>query len=1697
MSIRAVAATPGNFPGCVLWLDAADSSTITQSGGTISQWRDKSQFGLQFNQAITASQPSITTNALNGLPVITFAPNKLVNSVTWPGGFSVSTNTTIMVYNTTGRSIGQAIIQSSPNNYVFLQEGGSDHFQSNYLIATSTTFTSGSFRIATLDSTTNPANGAIFVNGSQQTGNYSVTSFPSSDTSIIIGRCGDPIFFLGNIAEIMIFSPPISRQRQRQLEQYLAIKWGLTGSVGAPQFLSTPLTRIPYSSFFSPLTISNCTLWLDAADTSTMSFTGSSVTQWRDKTGRGFHFSAALATSPTLENRTLRFNGTSQFMENSSPISNYISTSAFTVFLYGNPISSTFSGGSALNTSGFLGDSDGFFGMPVRTTSVGGAYSDGTDKSVFVNYVLNNFGIFNYRQSSNIISFNFNAGTDATTTGVGGGNQGFPLRIGRQVGNFLNCSIGEILFFNRDLSLSERQLVESYLANKWFLESQLPTIHPHFTLPAGAPPLVPAIVRRLQNTIQLDFPAIARNSSSFNPRALPQLSLWLDAADPFGTGVLPTTGTSLANWFNKAIGGENIAAVRNNAVFTRNNPTLFTNTFPAVILNNNNYFNAGNGIINSASYSMFMVVRSLTGSGLFLGTWKNQYGSFGHFQGNFPMIKANISNGATYVENIKINQSVGTSASRIFGLTIFGDTSSSYGIASIDGVKTITNIASTNYTGQDQAFSIGTLIESGAAGSGIPLAIHEIIVTKAALTAGQMSLVEGYLAWKWGLSTVLPSENPYRAEIYQKVDTFDHTGAVQIFVVPAGVTSINISMWGAGGGGSSSGRGGAGAHIQGNLAVMPNERLRIIVGLGGSVNGSAQTSDLGGGGGQGGNRGSSSGGGRSAIQRIANTDIVVVGGGGGSAYNSGGAASWTGTAEDGRDISAAVETRGKGASQIAGGAGGSGNYSSGTNGTIRQGGNGGDYCAGGGGGFFGGGGGGANVGTAAGGGGGSSFTGNLTSASGINSPDSFEAPNTTSPFYSGIIAKGGLTSGVISGGNGRIVIGYTLPPSGQFQPTSINGCTLWLDGADSSTVLTQGTTVTQWNDKSENAYAGIFDTNRNFTYETSVINGLNAVRSANGKDMKINNFKLAQTMSIFMVYLPIGQSIAPFLEHGPDTNSNPGFYLYSNNNNNFAINSGSGQRQVNVGNVGSANTIQLIQGINPDPATSDTMAFYTNGVLRTSGTVQSGSSLVTNTLYLNSRSDRTFGSFNSYIPEILIYNTALSVTNRQKMEGYFAWKWGFHTSLDINHPWRFDPPGNYDRILSQVFEGVTTAQIGYTTSYNGWSWNQINGGGLAGVTSGLGNELVTPITPSGIAFAFIQVNTSFAQSIMSSPNITIPAGNTARLTFWMRPRGLSSAPANMRILFNGILLRTYTLFTDWRPHEIVWNNINQTTGSVSFEVNRNVGDETMFIDNVRIDVGAILNPTLSFTGSYITEDSGFTTITGNGNIIVQNGTVRVNYFAVGGGGSGGGGRAGGGGAGGLQTGTMLLVPGVYSVTIGAGGAGTGGGATSGFTGSPTIISAQGITMITANGGGAGSRDSTGGTGGCGGGGGQSNGAGGTATQGFNGGNASFGGGGGGGIGGAGGNSSGGIPGNGGIGLTYNGKQYGGGGGGSAFNTNASDSVGGSASFGGGAGGTAIADGNGKAATPNTGGGGGAASYLTFNWGSSGAGGSGVFIVNIL
>ncbi len=312
--------------------------------------------------------------------------------------------------------------------------------------------------------------------------------------------------------------------------------------------------------------------------------------------------------------------------------------------------------------------------------------------------------------------------------------------------------------------------------------------------------------------------------------------------------------------------------------------------------------------------------------------------------------------------------------------------------------------------------------------------------TSIGLAASGTGNIASFLATNAGTApvTATVTVTPSKATPNNTSLSFAYTGAMQTWTVPAGVTSITIDAYGAGGGTGASGNssagatlggpGGRGSRASGTLAVTPGQVLNIFVGGAGGVSTGGYN-----GGGTGGNSTSGGGGGASDIRYPGTTSgdrLLVAGGGGGggrggceSANTINGGAGGHGDANgaNGTDAptSGGVAGAGGGGIGAAGGAAGVGCGGflgqpglAGTGAGIGGAGGAGQACCcftfgsvpgggGGGGGYFGGGGGGGgsagtpgcsgnDKGAGGGGAGGTSYTGGVTTgstASGVQTGD--------------------------------------------------------------------------------------------------------------------------------------------------------------------------------------------------------------------------------------------------------------------------------------------------------------------------------------------------------------------------------------------------------------------------------------------------------------------------------------------------------------------------------------------------------------------------------------------------------------------------------------------------------------------------------------------------------------------------------------
>ena len=247
----------------------------------------------------------------------------------------------------------------------------------------------------------------------------------------------------------------------------------------------------------------------------------------------------------------------------------------------------------------------------------------------------------------------------------------------------------------------------------------------------------------------------------------------------------------------------------------------------------------------------------------------------------------------------------------------------------------------------------------------------------------------------------------------------------------------------------------------------------------------------------------------------------------------------------------------------------------------------------------------------------------------------------------------------------------------------------WYDANDASTITQSGGTVSQWDDKSGNGYHASQSTaSKQPTYNSTGMGSLPALEfdaNANAADRdnlttSANCFSSTDVISCFIVF----------------QSTNPSDTEWSST----LVTMGSGSyRQMGVGyQVQNSRVLQYIWGYGPNHVTNTdlqnpnvlgmTRAVTGSGytTLHNNGTATADTTLEDLTMhssfgkiYIGTNSGFAFAA-EAAISEIVIMGSLLSTANREKIEGYLAWKWDGGSAgtlvgkLPASHPYKSGAP---------------------------------------------------------------------------------------------------------------------------------------------------------------------------------------------------------------------------------------------------------------------------------------------------------------------------------------------------------------------------------------------------------------------------------------
>ena len=231
-------------------------------------------------------------------------------------------------------------------------------------------------------------------------------------------------------------------------------------------------------------------------------------------------------------------------------------------------------------------------------------------------------------------------------------------------------------------------------------------------------------------------------------------------------------------------------------------------------------------------------------------------------------------------------------------------------------------------------------------------------------------------------------------------------------------------------------------------------------------------------------------------------------------------------------------------------------------------------------------------------------------------------------------------------------IGFAGPSStAAWTPADLGASlALWLDADDASTITLNGSTVSQWNDKSGN--------NRNASQTTATAQPTNPIDINNRRVIQfdgVNDFfsvpEFSTSATIFIL-ANRGSATSPQLS-GADPNS----FIPTWNVNAERLEYRSVHTQAILTELGGGSTTEYAFGcVQLDIANDEVKLNIFGGAVTTVSQTVGSSDLKINTIGRDFAGATQFT--NGAVAEIITSSNLVTTEDRQKLEGYLAWKWG-------------------------------------------------------------------------------------------------------------------------------------------------------------------------------------------------------------------------------------------------------------------------------------------------------------------------------------------------------------------------------------------------------------------------------------------------------
>jgi hypothetical protein len=227
-----------------LWLDAADTSTITESSGAVSQWNDKSGNGRNATQTTPSNRPTYSSSSINSKPAIVKTQGSSIDiglNIPSLGIGSGAARTTVFVFKHINISASNNELYGTSTN-AMLDVGGALQGLNTWRIRNGTNNLLGAAgantagdKIMLIRGTSTSTN--YRQNGGSDLGSaaFNAHAWDTTDGvrlfSVGLASNTDRHYKGGAVGEWIVIPSEIDNALAEKLEGYLAHKWGLTANL--------------------------------------------------------------------------------------------------------------------------------------------------------------------------------------------------------------------------------------------------------------------------------------------------------------------------------------------------------------------------------------------------------------------------------------------------------------------------------------------------------------------------------------------------------------------------------------------------------------------------------------------------------------------------------------------------------------------------------------------------------------------------------------------------------------------------------------------------------------------------------------------------------------------------------------------------------------------------------------------------------------------------------------------------------------------------------------------------------------------------------------------------------------------------------------------------------------------------------------------------------------------------------------------------------------------------------------------------------------------------------------------------------------------------------------------------------------------------------------------------------------------------